>query len=184
MPARDSPGRTGRARRAGTSPRRSRRRGHVDREHVEPDKVFPETSPAATDAATSLLVAAMNGVGLERLGATEPLVLARLKNAQKLHLGGKRKALRICRGTASPLARKSSRPFLRPTAPVKAPRSCPKSSDEERSRGRGSVDLDEGLFGALPSWRGSPCATSSLPVPDSPRTSAVAEVTRTWPISS
>ncbi len=70
----------------------------------------------------------------------------------------------------------SKSPFWSRCAPVKAPFTCPKSSDSR------SVSVSAPQLRATKGWfrRGlrawSARATSSLPVPDSPVTSTVAEL--------
>ena len=72
-----------------------------------------------------------------------------------------------------PPSASSNRPSRRSAAPVKAPFSCPKSSDSSSVSGRAAQFT---AMNGLPrrgerSWR--PLATSSLPVPDSPWISTV-----------
>jgi hypothetical protein len=59
-------------------------------------------------------------------------------------------------------------------APVKAPRSWPKSSDSSRSRGIAAVLMAMKGLSARGLWRCRARATSSLPEPDSPVISTVA----------
>ena len=86
-----------------------------------------------------------------------------------------------------PFAR-SKRPLRRATAPVKAPRSCPKSSDSRRCSGMAAQFTATKGPSARPLAQWMACAMSSFPVPDSPVTSTVAgeEATRanTWKISA
>src|SRR4051812_40924866 len=73
-----------------------------------------------------------------------------------------------------PPSASSNRPSLRPTAPVKDPRSWPNSSDSR------SVSLSAAQLTLMKAWSRlgdsscSACAMSSLPVPDSPRMRTVA----------
>src|SRR5882762_5584637 len=62
----------------------------------------------------------------------------------------------------------SKRPRRRACAPVKAPRSWPKSSDSRRSFGIAAVFIAMNGLSARGLWRCNARATSSLPVPDSP----------------
>jgi hypothetical protein len=78
-----------------------------------------------------------------------------------------------------PPSASSKRPSFRFTAPVKAPRSWPKSSDSSSASGMAAQEMVTKGPAArrLPAWRAR--ATSSLPVPDSPSTSTVASVAAT-----
>ena len=78
----------------------------------------------------------------------------------------------------------SKRPLRRNWAPVKAPRSCPNSSLS--SRLSGSAPQLMGTMGKYLRWllAWMVRATSSLPVPLSPRIITVALVCATWRISS
>ena len=67
----------------------------------------------------------------------------------------------------------SKRPRRDACAPVKAPRSWPKSSDSSRSFGIAAVLIATNGPAARGEWRCSARATSSLPVPDSPVMSTV-----------
>ena len=83
-----------------------------------------------------------------------------------------------------PPSASSKRPFLRECAPVKAPRSWPNSSDSNSGSGSAAqLTLTNGIAARGELWWMAR-ATSSLPVPDSPRSSAVALVRATWLICS
>ena len=72
-----------------------------------------------------------------------------------------------------PPSARAKRPFLADTAPVKAPRTCPKSSDSMSVSGiAAQFTLMSGRWRCwLRSWMAR--ATSSLPVPVSPVSSTV-----------
>jgi hypothetical protein len=78
----------------------------------------------------------------------------------------------------------STRPGLFATAPVKAPRTCPNSSDSSRFSGIApQFTAMNGLsLRSERSWIAR--ATSSLPVPLSPLTSTLVRVVATWAIRS
>ena len=77
----------------------------------------------------------------------------------------------------------SKRPRRIAWAPVKAPRSWPKSSLSSRSLGIAAVLIAMNAFGARGLWRCSARATNSLPVPDSPLISTVAWECASRPIA-
>jgi hypothetical protein len=78
-----------------------------------------------------------------------------------------------------PLSASSKRPTRSRTAPVNAPRTCPKNSVSYRSRGTAAqLTLTNGLF-ALLLRRWTSRATSPLPVPFSPRIKTVESVEAT-----
>ena len=96
--------------------------------------------------------------------------LALLEKAEQHPLGVRGAARRPRPGTACRRAAAARRPAVRLTAPVKAPRSWPNSSLRSSSRvSVGAVQrlVAAGRAGALRRWMA--LATSSLPVPDSPR---------------
>jgi len=72
-----------------------------------------------------------------------------------------------------PPSASSNMPFRRDVAPVKAPFSCPKSSDSRRLSGRAAqlTAMNERAFRGEWPWMAR--ATSSLPVPLSPVRSTV-----------
>jgi hypothetical protein len=71
-------------------------------------------------------------------------------------------------------------PIFRDVAPVKAPRSWPKSSLSSRLSGSAAqLSATKGEFRRRLFWCRAR-ATSSLPVPDSPVTSTVTSVGATW----
>ena len=76
-----------------------------------------------------------------------------------------------------PPSASSNSPRLAATAPVKAPRAWPNSSDSS-SDSDSAVQLTghEGAAAPAVEWEWMARATSSLPVPDSPTTSTVALV--------
>ena len=81
-----------------------------------------------------------------------------------------------------PLAARSKRPGFWRSAPVKAPRSWPKSSLSTSPSGRAPQLTRMNGLPARSEWRWSAMATSSLPVPLSPRIKTGASVAAAMPI--
>ena len=159
-------------------------RGQGDREHVEAVVEVLAERPGR-DRRGEVLVRRGDEahVGLERLGPAEALVLARLQHPQELDLRGQRQVADLVEEQRAAL-RAIEPPLLAPDgAGEGAALVAEELRLEQRLGERGAVDLDEGLA-ARSEFAWMACATSSLPVPDSPRMSAVAEVRATCAISS
>src|ERR1035441_3303708 len=122
-------------------------------------------------------------VDVDRLRPADPLEVVPLEDAQQLGLDGGGRVATSSRKSVPPCAI-SKRPDREATAPVKAPRSWPKSSDSA------SVSVSAELFTAtngpsrreLLRWIAS--ATSSFPVPLSPVTRTVASVGATFSMAA
>ena len=82
-----------------------------------------------------------------------------------------------------PESASSKRPIRRSVAPVKEPRSWPNISLSTRSRGIAAQLTEMNGFRARGENRWIALATSSLPLPDSPRISTRASVWATWAIN-
>ncbi len=156
------------------SSRRARERRRRDRDHVEPVvQVLPEAP--RLDLGQQVVVGGGHDarVGPDRVTAHR-LVLALLQHAQELHLNGRAELADLVEEQRAATRAARSGPLARATAPVKAPRSCPKSSASR---------MLSGMAAQLTATNGPPArallpwmkrARSSLPVPLSPSTSTVA----------
>ena len=159
----------------GTSSRRSRSGGQLQREHVEPvEEVLAERAarrrPAAGPRAWRRRCARPPAPGGRcPRGSNSPL----LQHAQELRLQLRAAARRPRRGTACRRSRHLEAPgAVAACAPVKAPFTWPNSSLSSRPLGkRRAVERDEGLLRPRGSSAWMARASRSLPVPVSPRMS-------------
>ena len=174
MRCRARSGRGNGRRAARTSSRRSAQRRHLDRQVGEPEvEVLAEASRAATAASRSRLRG-------RRARARRPRGRASRRCAAPGRPRARAAGAPAAPSSMSPISSRNSvppsasskRPGLAVLASVKAPRAWPNSSSSTRwARDRGAVDLDERAVAprGCRRWRAS--ATSSLPVPLSPRIS-------------
>ena len=175
---RSAPGSAGPARRHVVRPARAA--AGSERDRVDPvEEVLAERSrprPAPQVFVRRRDEAEVHG---DRPPAAHALDLARLERAQELRLDRQRQRADLVEKERPALGQLEPPGPRRDRRPVNAPFSWPKSSASASDfRQRRGVDGDErpGRRRGLPAWIA--CATSSLPVPLSPRISTVASLRR------